>query len=65
MKIAQKYTGHGQHKNHNRGCVQQNVIYSIGEKISCVLLILKFYFQYRYSSPPLERSPCGSQKGGL
>ena len=48
MKIAQKYTGHGQHKNHNRGCVQQNVIYSIGEMISCVLLILKFYFQYRY-----------------
>ena len=44
MKIAWKNTGRGQHINHNRGRVQQNVIYSIGEMISCVLLILKCSF---------------------
>ena len=44
MKIAQKNTGRGQHKNHNRGRVQQNVDYSIGELISCGLLILKVSF---------------------
>ena len=44
MKISQKNTGRGQHKNHNRGRVQQNVIYSIGEMISYVLLIQIFFF---------------------
>ena len=44
MKIVLKNNGCGQHKKHNTGRVQQNVIYSVGEMISYVLLILEFIF---------------------
>ena len=43
MKIAWKILAVVSTKT-TMGHVQQNVIYSIGEMISCVLLILKFSF---------------------